>query len=189
MNIYHRWLCRSSGWKTALENTLLPWALDEVELGDHLLEVGPGPGLTTDVLRARVPRMTALEIDPHLSESLKRRLANTNVDVFQGDGTNMRFPDQTFSAAIALTMLHHIPSVALQDKLLADVYRVLRKGGIFAGIDSLVNLRFKFIHLGDTLVAVNPDTFTSRLESAGFTNIQVEKSERRFRFRAIRPWS
>jgi len=187
MNIYHRWLCRSSGWKTALENDLLPWALDGVALGDHLLEVGPGPGLTTDLLRARVPHITALEIDPHLSKSLKRRLANTNVEVIQGDATNMQFQDQTFSAAVALTMLHHIPSVTLQDKLLAEVYRVLRKGGMFAGIDSLVNLRFKLIHLADTMVTVNPDTFASRLESVGFINVRVEKSQRRFRFRALRP--
>ena len=186
MNIYHRWLCRSSGWKTALENTLLPWALDGVELGDHLLEVGPGPGLTTDLLRVRVPRLTALEIDLELSESLKRRLASTNVEVLQGDGTNMQFDDQTFSSAVALTMLHHVPSVELQDKLLAEVYRILRKGGMFAGIDSLVNLRFRLIHLGDTMVVVNPDTFSSRLEAAGFTNIRVEKNRQRFRFRAMR---
>ena len=187
MNIYHRWLCQSAGWKTSLENTLLPWVLEGIELGDHLLEVGPGPGLTTDLLRTRVPRMTAIEIDSRLAESLKGRMANTNVHVVHGDATKMQFEDQTFSTALALTMLHHIPSIVLQDKLLAEVYRVLRKGGVFAGIDSLVNLRFRLIHIADTLVVVEPDTFAARLAATGFVNIRVEKGERRFRFRAMRP--
>ena len=187
MNGLHRWLCRSAVWKTALEQTLLPWALEGVEMGDHLLEVGPGPGLTTDVLRTRVPRMTAIEIDRSLGEALKRRLANTNVNVILGDATNIQVEDKTFSSAVSLTMLHHVPSAKLQDKLLSEVYRVLRPGGVFAGIDNTASMSFRLIHIGDTMVAVDPDTFSERLEAAGFKGVRVDKRRRRFRFRARRP--
>ena len=54
MNGLHRWLCLSALWKIALERKLLPWVLKGIDLGDNLLEVGPGPGLTTDFLRTRV---------------------------------------------------------------------------------------------------------------------------------------
>jgi hypothetical protein len=56
MNRLHRWICRSSFWKKFLQNEMLPWALKDVGLGQNLLEVGPGPGLTTDFLRTRFDR-------------------------------------------------------------------------------------------------------------------------------------
>lgn len=43
MNIFHRRLCRSAKWKRKLSETILPFALDGVELGDNVLEIGPGP--------------------------------------------------------------------------------------------------------------------------------------------------
>ena len=185
MNAYHRWLCQSASWKAGL-GQLLPWALEGVDLGDHVLEIGPGPGLTTDLLRTRVSQMTALEIDPRLADLLKQRLANTNVRVMQGNATDMPFEDRQFSAVVAFTMLHHIPSVALQNKLIAESYRVLKPGGVLAGVDSLSNLRFRLIHLGDTMVAVDPDTLGARLDAAGFTHSRVDKTNRRFRFQALR---
>src|SRR6516165_7436715 len=51
MNRLHRWYCRSSRWKRTLDNNILPWALSGIQLGEQVLEVGPGPGLTTDWLR------------------------------------------------------------------------------------------------------------------------------------------
>lgn len=163
------------------------FALEGIELGNHLLEVGPGPGLTTDMLRTRVAQMTAVEIDPRLAASLQRRLAHTNVRVIEGDATNLSLDDKTFSSAVSLTMLHPIPSAALQDKLLAEVRRVLRPGGVFAGTDNTLSPGFRLIHIGDTMVTVNPDTFAARLEASGFTNMRVDKDGRRFRFQARRP--
>jgi len=57
MNRFHRWFCRTSIWKKALANEIIPWALKDVDLGDDVLEVGPGPGMTTDILRERLPRL------------------------------------------------------------------------------------------------------------------------------------
>lgn len=188
MNSIHRWLCRSAFWRRALEQSLLPWALEGVDLGDDLLEIGPGPGLTTDLLKQRVARMTALEIDPHLAASLKERMHDTNVRVIEDDATRMPFEDRSFSAVISLTMLHHVPSSALQDKLLAEAHRVLRHSGVFIGIDSTPSLRFRLIHIGDTMVVVDPETFGARLRSAGFTDVIIDRHPNRFRFRAYARW-
>ena len=184
MNRMHRWLCSSALWRRSLEQKLLPWVLDGAEFGDHLLEVGAGPGLTTDWLRQRVPSLTALEIDPRLATSLATRLANTNVRVIEGDATDMVFEAGSFSSVVALTMLHHVPSAELQDKLLAEVFRVLRPGGVFLGTDSRWSWLFRLIHLGDTMVIVDPSTFKTRLEAVGFTEVTVESVVRAFRFRA-----
>src|SRR4029450_7938613 len=89
----HRWYCGSSRWAAVVEGSLLPWVLDGVELGPHLLEVGPGPGLTTDGLRRRAARLTGLELAPALAAGLGRRLRGTGVRVVRGDGGALPFRD------------------------------------------------------------------------------------------------
>jgi len=187
MNRLHRWLCKSDYWKRALADEILPWALKGIDLGENLLEVGPGPGLTTDILRAQVPRMTSIEIDSRLAESLRQRLDGTNVTVVEGDGTRMPFEDGSFTAAVSFTMLHHVPSSALQDRLIGEVFRVLRPGAIFAGTDSIWSRTFQLMHLFDTMVVVDPDSFGARLEAVGFVNVGIRRAERSFKFRARHP--
>jgi SAM-dependent methyltransferase len=152
--------------------------------GRICFEIGPGPGLTTDFLRPRFERVTAVEIDPALADSLKERMSGTNVTVIRGDATVLPFDNGQFSGAVAFTMLHHVPSATLQDRLLREVHRVLARGGMFAGTDSVWSPGLWLIHIGDTLVPIDPATFQSRLESAGFTEVQIETGRKRFRFRA-----
>jgi len=184
MNRFHRWFCRTSFWKKTLANEIIPWALKGIDLGDDILEVRPGPGMTTDILRERAQRLTSIEIDPRLADALKRRFQDTNVKVVEGDATAMPFADGSFSGAVSFTMLHLVPSPALQDRLLAEVYRVLKPGGVFAGSDSRWSVGFRLIHLWDTLVVVEPETFAERLAAAGFTDVSVKVAKRTFRFRA-----
>lgn len=110
MNRIHHWICRSKMWRTTLENKLVPWTIDGAQLGDDALEIGPGPGLTTEILRRHVPQLTVLELDPELANSLRAKTEWSNVRVVEGDATRMPFPDGSFSAAAAFTMLHHVPS-------------------------------------------------------------------------------
>jgi ubiquinone/menaquinone biosynthesis C-methylase UbiE len=186
MNRLHRWLCRSERWRSTVAERL-PWAIGDTDLGPNVLEIGPGPGLTTDLLRTSVPRLTALEIDPTLANSLSLRLKGSNVQVVEGDATEMPFGDSEFSGAVSFTMLHHVPSRELQNKVLAEVFRVLKPGGLFVGSDSLQSWFMRIIHIGDTLVPVNPGTFGARLESAGFEVLEVQTNSEAFRFRARRP--
>lgn len=184
MNWYHRWLCASEGWARGVADQMLPWALDGVDLGPEVLEVGPGYGATTRVLTERVPRLTAVEIDPALARRL-RRLLDGRAEVLVGDGTALPLPDGTFTGVTCHTMLHHVPTPALQDRLFAEAHRVLRPGGVFAGSDSQLSLRFRLIHLGDTMVVVDPATLPARLEAAGFRDVTVDAIPgRRVRFRA-----
>jgi SAM-dependent methyltransferase len=152
-----------------------------------VLELGPGPGLTTDLLRISVKRLTALELDPKLANALTLRLQGSNVQVIEGDAANMPFLDSEFSGAVSFTMLHHVPSPEIQNKVLREAFRVLRPGGFFVGSDSLQNWWMRIIHIGDTLVPVNPDTFGTRLQDAGFEVLEVQKHTQAFRFRARRP--
>src|SRR5262245_32384573 len=180
MNWFHRQVCRSGRWRRRLQG-LLPWALEGVDLGDDVLEVGPGPGLTTDLLRGRARHLTALEADAAAAEALAKRLEDSGVRVVHGDGAAMPFADGAFSGVVSFTMLHHVPSAARQDRLLAEARRVLRPGGVFAGFDGVGSFLFRLIHLGDTYTPVDPGTFGRRLEAAGFVDVAVERGPGRFR--------
>jgi ubiquinone/menaquinone biosynthesis C-methylase UbiE len=186
MNLLHRWICRSAYWKKTVSEQIVPWVLQDIDLGADVLEIGPGPGLTTDLLRERCVHLTALEIDPKMAQALQRRLGNGKLTIVHGDGTAMPFPDSSFSGAVAFTMLHHVPSATLQDKLLREVSRVLKPGAVFAGTDSLASTKMRIVHIADTYVPVDPKNFPARLKSAGFRDIEVERGETRFRFRAHR---
>lgn len=186
MNRFHRWYCASDRWAAVVRDELLPWALSDVPLGRHVLEVGPGPGLTTRLLQQRVERLTAVEVDPPLADRLRGQVAS-NVDVITADATELPFPDRHFDAAVCFTMLHHVPSPPLQDQLLAEVRRVLQPGAVFAGSDSTTGPLFRLAHAFDTMVLVDPDTFESRLADAGFTDAQVQRGRHAFRFRTRRP--
>lgn len=187
MNRIHRWLCGSERWKTRLESEILPWTLAGVDPGNNVLEIGPGPGLTTELLSGMFLHVTGLELDARLARRARQRLAGKDVSIVRGDGTALPFATGSFSGAMCFTMLHHVPSTALQDKLLEEAARVLRPGGVFAGVDSLGSLTMQILHLGDTLVPIDPATLAGRLELAGFTNPQITVNGRRFRFTARKP--
>jgi SAM-dependent methyltransferase len=184
MNEKHLALCSSAEWAEAVQRWIIPWVLDGVDLGDDVLEVGPGPGLTTDVLRARVHNLTAIELDPDLAGALAVRLSGTNVDVVCADATASGLPAGGFSGATCFTMLHHLPSVERQDALFSEVQRLLRPGGVLAGTDSLDGPEFRELHVGDVCVPVEPNTLMDRLAAASYVDIQVDTNDYGVRFRA-----
>jgi SAM-dependent methyltransferase len=165
----------------------MPWALGGATLEGPALELGPGPGITTDYLRTRVSSLTVLEQDPILANRLLNRFHNTNVRVVKGDASAMPFESGSFGTVFCFTVLHHVPSASLQDRVMAEVVRVLAPGGVFVGTDSRMSLRMKLFHWFDTMVIVDPETFPGRLREAGFSDTQIELSEDAFRFSASRP--
>ena len=186
MNRVHHWICRSAFWRRTTANELLPWALEDIDPGPHVLEIGPGYGVATEVLRARVTRLTCVEVDGFLARALSRRTAGTNVEVVQADAVRLPLPDRCFSAAFCFTMLHHISTEVRQDLLLAEVARVLRPGGTFVGTDEHRGFLFRLVHVGETFAPIDPEGLPQRLRFAGFSEAAVDLRGTTFRFRARR---
>ena len=186
MNDKHLELCSSAEWAEAVERWIIPWVLDGIELGDDVVEVGPGPGLTTDVLRGRIEKLTAVEVDPVLAQRLESRLEGTNVDVVCADATAVALDPDRFSAATCFSMLHHMPSAEHQDRLFEVVHRVLRPGGIFLGVDSLDLDFIRDGHVDDTFVPIDLETFGDRLQQAGLDLTTIDIGDYQFRFVATK---
>jgi ubiquinone/menaquinone biosynthesis C-methylase UbiE len=187
VNRAHAVICSSGWWARTVERELLPWGLADVELGDDVLEIGPGFGATTSVLARRDGSLSVLELEPSYCERLRRKLP-ASVEVTQGDATQMPYPDERFSAVVAFTMLHHLASRELQDRLMCEASRVLRPGGTFAGTDSLgTGVAFRLLHMRDTLVPVDPRTLPARLSAAGLAPALVKRGGSSLRFSAVKP--
>jgi ubiquinone/menaquinone biosynthesis C-methylase UbiE len=166
--------CGGDEWRSMMRTVILPSTIGAVNLGDDVLEVGPGYGAATDVVSESVPRLTAVEIDEQLVTYLVDRFAaQSHVEIIHGDATALEFDDGRFSGAICFTMLHHIPSTEMQDRLFAEVCRVLRPGAAFVASDNLASEELEAHHDDDTYNPIDPATLTPRLENAGFANIAV----------------
>jgi len=177
MNKAHE-MCGSDEWRKAMREVILPWALNGTDLGDDVLEVGPGYGATTDVLSQAVPRLTSVEIDDELAAMLTDRFADVpSVEIVNGDATSLPYTDNRFSGAACFTMLHHVPTIALQDRLFAEVARVLQPGAPLVASDSLGSEELKAHHEDDTYNPVDPDTLPDRLAAAGFADVNVRVND------------
>lgn len=177
MNEAHEY-CGSDEWRQLMREVILPWALGEIDLGDDVLEVGPGYGATTDVLSQTAARLTSVEIDDELAAMLRDRFADVpSVEIVRGDATALSYADDRFTGAACFTMLHHVPTVEMQDKLFAEVARVLRPAAPLVASDSLGSDELAVAHEGDTYNPVDPATLPARLTAAGFGDVQVKTTE------------
>ncbi len=187
MNQSHLEFLSSPEWAAMLETDLLPWIEAAGDLGDDVLEIGPGPGLTTDILRQRVSHLTSVEVDVGLAIALRDRLVGTNVEVICTDATASGLDSDRFTSAACFAMLHHMASPTDQDHLFAEVSRVLRAGAIFVGTDSLDLDAIRAGHVDDIFVPVDPDTLADRLSTAGFVDTEVDVGDYQFRFVTRKP--
>ncbi len=173
MNSAHMEYCASDDWRQLVHETILPVALRDVELGDAAIEIGPGPGFTTDILRTKTAHLTAVELDEDLAESLARRMAGSNVDVVVGDATALDFASGRFTGAASFHMLHHIAPAEAQDRALAELARVLAQGSTLVAADGVYSEGSALFHEDDTYNPIDPGDLEPRLAAAGFGSVVV----------------
>jgi SAM-dependent methyltransferase len=178
VNKSHAELLGTAEWAAFLQADILAVITQGVDLGDDLLEIGPGPGAATDWLRHRVRRLVAIDVEPEAAAALAARFAGTNVEAVTGDATALPYPDESFDTVGMFTMLHHVPTRALQDAILAGALRALRPGGTLIGSDSLASDRLHRFHEGDTYNPVEPAAFLTRLQTIGFAEITLTVGDR-----------
>jgi ubiquinone/menaquinone biosynthesis C-methylase UbiE len=186
VNENHAQLLGSPEWAAVIQDHILPAISHGVDLGDELLEIGPGPGAATEWLRHRVRRLVAIELDPAAAAALAERFPDSNVEAVAGDATALPYPDGSFDSAGTFTMLHHVPTRAAQDKVLAEVLRVLRPGGTLIGSDSLPSDDLHRFHEGDTYNPVDPAGLLPRLQTIGYGEITITVGQG-LMFRARKP--
>ncbi|HTS97606.1 MAG TPA: class I SAM-dependent methyltransferase [Streptosporangiaceae bacterium] len=186
MNENHARLCPSPEWAAHIQQEVLPSLAGLADLGQDMLEIGPGPGAATEWLCRHVGRLTAVEADAEAAGKLAAKYPSDNVRVVNADATELSYPAASFDSVGTFTMLHHVPTLALQNKILAEAFRVLRPGGVLIGSDSLASNDLHHFHEGDTYNPVDPASLLSRLQTLGFEKITIMVDDN-VRFAAHKP--
>jgi SAM-dependent methyltransferase len=173
MNPGHMEYCASEDWRRLVHETILPVALEDVDLGDEAIEIGPGPGFTTDVLCTKTAHLTAVELDEGLAAGLAERMAGRNVAVVVGDATALEFAPGRVTGAASFHMLHHIAPAEAQDAVFAELARVLVPGATLVAADGVYSEGSARFHEDDTYNPIDPEELEPRLSAAGFGSVQV----------------
>ncbi|MDQ2710161.1 MAG: class I SAM-dependent methyltransferase [Actinomycetota bacterium] len=180
MNADHAALCASQKWAEHIRDVVIPEAVGSLDLGDEVLEIGPGYGATTAQLRRIVTRLSAVELDEALAVELAERFPD--VAVVRASAARLPMDSTAFDAVVCFTMLHHVASARLQDEVFAEARRVLHPGGLFVGSDSLANDGLRDFHHDDIYVPVDPEILPQRLRAAGFAGVKVGVNDNQERF-------
>jgi len=186
VNRFENWFCASSFWRNMTRKQVLPWLLSGTELGEHVLELGAGPGAATEELRKHAGRVTSLEYSHAFAAGIALRAKSTNGTVLQGDASALPFPEKTFSAAVTVLMLHHLKSQEMQERAFAEVFRVLRPGGVFLAIEIPDGWLRRIAHIQSTFVPVAPASVPARLAAVGFSSVSIDFLRGAYRLRALR---
>lgn len=95
----------------------------------RVLDIGCGNGRFCGLVQKIGAKYTGLDSSKELIKIARGRCPGTNFEI--GEATDMPFPAETFGAAIAIAVLHHIPSKDLRIKFFYEAHRVMKAGGIF----------------------------------------------------------
>ncbi|MEO7094694.1 MAG: methyltransferase domain-containing protein [Polyangiales bacterium] len=106
--------------------------------GQHLLDLGCGPGESAFGMLERVPglRVTGLDISPAMIRfaRLRRRFEReaARVEFVLGDAMSLDYPDASFDAVTGHSFLYLVPDAT---RVLSEVARVLKPGGMCAFLE------------------------------------------------------
>jgi SAM-dependent methyltransferase len=105
----------------------------DMQPGDHVLEIGFGPGSTVRQLATLVGEGIVAGVDSSRVMVSQARLRNADaidsgrVDLYWGSVASLPFPDAQFDRALAVNSFHHWPE---PETNLREVKRVLRPDGV-----------------------------------------------------------
>lgn len=166
----------NSRWSRKRVLKLAKKLLGYVETSDEadFLEIGCGNGeVSKYIARTYRGRVTGIDIDP---EQVKIASDNdgdiTHLKYLEADSTDLPFEDDSFDVVLSFGVLHHIDS---WDNALAEIKRVLRKGGYFIYADviypeAITNMDSSS-SLSFGLTTVDVDEVDVIMEKNGFSKV------------------
>ena len=92
-----------------------------------VLDIGASTGTIAHYLSGKVKYTAAVDIDAPAIEHATKTYSAPNLDFLVGDAMSLSFGSDTFDVVICAHVYEHVPSA---QQMTAEVYRVLRKGGI-----------------------------------------------------------
>ncbi len=161
-----------------------PVAMADLHEGEVVLDLGSGGGIDVLLSARRVgPTGKAYGLDMtdemlELARKNQRQAGVTNVEFLKGEMEDMPLPEGTVDVIISNCVVNLSPD---KDKVLTEAFRVLKPGGRLAIADLVVRgqipdelRRDLEAWAGCVAGALQEGEYRSKLESAGFSDIEVE---------------
>lgn len=161
-----------------------PTALAGLNPGEVVLDLGSGGGIDVLLSARRVgPTGKAYGLDMTdemlaLANENKRKAGAANVEFLKGEIENIPLPDNSVDVIISNCVIN---LSADKDRVLREAFRVLKPGGRFAVSDVVTRgaipheIRQKvLLWVGCIAGALDEGEYRSKLEAAGFEQIEVE---------------
>ncbi|SFK60615.1 Ubiquinone/menaquinone biosynthesis C-methylase UbiE [Mesorhizobium albiziae] len=174
------------------EGYLSPGGPDEVDrvldgfslAGKHVLDIGCGAGgITLHLIEKHgAAHATGFDIEGPVIESARRRAAarglSGRADFVQAPPGRLPFADASFDVVFSKDALLHVPG---KEALFADIFRVLRPGGVFAASDWLIGhdgepsqeMADYIAAEGLSFSMASPERYRRAMQQAGFAEVTV----------------
>ncbi|MDI3260689.1 MAG: class I SAM-dependent methyltransferase [Sinobacteraceae bacterium] len=98
-------------------------------VGECAVDVASGTGQLLPCLMTRADRVIACDLTPEMLLVSRQAQGNERVAYVQADALRLPFPDASFDMAVSSRFLHLFP-LEQQTKILAELRRILRPGGM-----------------------------------------------------------
>jgi arsenite methyltransferase len=161
-----------------------PTALAKLNVGETVLDLGSGGGIDVLLSAKRVgPTGKAYGLDMTdemlaLANENKRKAGATNVEFLKGEIEHIPLPDNSVDVVISNCVIN---LSADKGQVLREAFRVLKPGGRFAVSDVVTKGEIRaeirkniLLWVGCVAGALDEADYRSKLESAGFEQIDVE---------------
>ncbi len=145
-----------------------------------ILEIGTGQGLGAIFLADKIKDSKFIAVDNEQDmvkaaiENVKKKDLQERIRVEYGDALTLNFPDKSFDAVAAITVLHHVP---LYEKAISEAARVLKEGGLFLIVDfdfkSSIFPRFETL-FGNPASLFSWKEMSEVLQKAGFETVNIK---------------
>ncbi|MBS3648117.1 methyltransferase domain-containing protein [Pseudaminobacter sp. 19-2017] len=174
------------------EGYLSPGGPDEVDRvlegislhGKSALDIGCGSGgIALHLLeRHGAAHVTGFDVEQPVVEQARKRAAERGLSVraefVQAPPGRLPFKDRSFDVVFSKDALLHVPD---KDALFADIFRVLRRGGIFAASDWMIShdgepsadMKAYVAAEGLSFSMASPERYRQAMERAGFEDVRI----------------
>jgi SAM-dependent methyltransferase len=150
---------------------------DTLQLGpdDELLDVACGSGAFLAQHAGHVRRVAGIDLSdvqvPLAHRALRERIAAGSATVVHGDASSLPWPDESFTAVTCVSSFEVFPD---PEKVLAEMFRVLRPGGrVAVNIGERVPPGTETHRMWDAVWVWSEDDVRRMVDGTGFTEVDI----------------
>jgi ubiquinone/menaquinone biosynthesis C-methylase UbiE len=122
---------RKSG-EEAFEKHILQDELLMSKAGGSILDLGCGNGRITEFMPKVFGSVYGIDISAEMIKQANKRVGyHKNITFIENDGLKIPLPEEMFDVVFSFLVFQHFKTKEMVEKNFAEVWRVLKKGGIF----------------------------------------------------------